>query len=52
MDEYFGLFSLNKHDLELFWNDGEEFFSGSTGFCQDKVCWELQSLDFVLVDFF
>jgi hypothetical protein len=23
MDGYFGLFSLNKHDFELFWNDGE-----------------------------
>jgi hypothetical protein len=22
MDEYFGLFSLNKHDFGLFWNNG------------------------------
>jgi hypothetical protein len=23
MDEYFRLFSLNKHDSGVFWNDGE-----------------------------
>jgi hypothetical protein len=27
MDEYFGLFSLNKHDFGLFWNDGERISS-------------------------
>jgi hypothetical protein len=27
MDRYFGLFSLNKHDSGVFWNDGEAISS-------------------------
>jgi len=27
IDENFGLFSLNKHDFGLFWNDGERISS-------------------------
>jgi hypothetical protein len=50
MDENFGLFSLNKHDFGLFWNDGEGF-SGKNGFCHQVRRWDLKSLDFVLVDF-
>ena len=34
IDEYFGLFSLKSHDMQVFWHVGEANY-GKTGFCYD-----------------
>jgi len=38
MDEYFGVFSLNKHDFWVFWNDEEGEFQERTWFYRHEGC--------------
>jgi hypothetical protein len=50
MDEYFGLFSLKNHDLQVFWHDGEPN-SGMTGFRYGRGDWIVFLLDLMHLDF-
>jgi hypothetical protein len=50
MDEYFGLFSLKNHDLQVFWHDGEPN-SGMAGFRYGRGDWIVFLLDLMHLDF-